>query len=437
MQAGVIKPTSVRKTIVAMGHRTDAATVYEKGMTMTNAKAGLERAIGLFLELNPGTKVSSKPLEWGNEEKKAPITIPADMFASFIGVDINDTEVKKILTTLGYEIKASGKNLAVTPPAWRNDVSMKQDLIEDVARIYKYAKVTPVMPEAGTTPPERDFRIHKTRDSLKENGYFELLHLAFTSPQTMKKAGLNPADAIALENPIGEELSLMRTSLLPSILETMSRELNVYNGTHVKMYEHGNVFGKKGEAPELCLVVGTRVKTALKDEPVLHIKRHLEEAMGACDYHLEFEQTMSAPAAFAHAGRSAVVKLDGKQIGFVSEVHPMVIEAFGLPGRTAIAVIDLSAIDHKPKARIASPIPAFPSVELDETLPLGTKSHGALIKAAKAMDPLLESISVVDLYEKDVLKTITLRFVYRATDRTLTQGEVEKAHEKVMGELKK
>lgn len=438
IHAAIIDPVSIRKAVIATGHRTDAATVYEKGVPFVAAEAGLLRTVELFLAHVPGAKVISKMEEMGTVKAKKSISIPADTFASVIGADIKPTESTKILTDLGFDVKVSGKNIAITPPAWRNDVSMKTDLVEEVARIYRYAKITPTMPDATTKPPFRDPRLHQIRDSLKESGAFELLNLAFTSPQALKKCGLNPATAVTIENPIGEEISLMRPSLLPSVLETIARELARADGTHLTMYEYGRTFEKgKPERTELCLVVAAKGKTTLKDDPVLLAKDDLARALKAAGYAVDVKKA-DVTMPYAHPGRSADLLCQGQVIGHLTEVHPVVREAFGIGFRTAVAIVSLDALKAlTPAVTIAKPLPQFPSIELDETLPLGKRTHAEIVKSVSTLDPLLKSVTVADLYQSDSARTVTLRFTYRADDRTLTQQEVEKAHTKILAELKR
>lgn len=422
-----------------MGHRTDAATVYEKGVCLDTAQRGLLRAIQLFQELAPSTKVASMCVEWGTEKLKKPITIPSEMFSSFIGADIKPAEIKKIFTELGFTLKVSGKNTVITPPQWRSDVTMKQDLVEEIARIYGYANVSPMMPEASIAIPPRDHRINALRTGLKEARFTELLHLAFTNPGLLKKCGMNALDAVAIENPIGEELSLMRTSLLPSMLETIGRELKTLDGKRQKAYEYGRVF-KKGqpEALELCAIVASKGKTTIADDPSLILKSDLATVFHGCGYELSFKKTTRDISPFAHGGRSAVILAQGKEIGFLTELHPSIRSAFDLQGRVSVAIMNLDLLRSLlPATLITSPLPLFPAVEFDETMILGKTAHAEIVTKAKAIDPLLQSIRILHFYEAEGVKNVTLRFTYRANDRTLVQSDVEKVHGKVMEEIKK
>lgn len=438
LQAGVINPVSVRRTMIAMAHRTDAGTVYEKGVSLSTAQAGLARAIELFTTLHPACSIASKEMTWGKVELKKPINVSADIFADLVGTDISPALAEKILTNLGFTLKKTKDTLSVTAPAWRTDISMQQDLVEEVARIFGYANVPPAMPIASIVPPERDTRMNMLRDTLKEKGWYELVHLAFTSPAMMKKAGLDPKDAESIENPLGEELSRMRTSLLPAMLETIAREVKKIDGSHLRAFEYGRVF-QDGKQPEhLCLVVAAKGKTTLKDEPVLLVKADLETAFTHLGYNFTFETTTKNLPPFAHAGRSANVLCDGKVIGLITEVQPIIAKAFDLPSRTAVAWIDWETLKKTvPNVQIFKTLPAFPAIEFDETIPMPKSSYAALITKLKTLDALLRDVHIADVYEGADIRTMTLHFTYRADDRTLTQEEVEKVHTRVLAELKK
>ena len=141
---------------------------------------------------------------------------------------------------------------------------------------------------------------------------------------------------------------------------------------------------------------------------------------------------------FAHAGRSAFILCGGKTLGVLTELQPQIAKAFDLPARTAVAMIDRDVLKSLPSAvTIFQPIPAYPSVEFDETIPMPKTAFTSLTQKLSTLDPLLTNIRLVDLYDDAAARTLTLRFTYRAEDRTLTQDEVEKIHAKVVQELKK
>lgn len=438
LQAGIPEPVAIRRTTIAMAHRTDAATVYEKGVMPVTASAGLRRAMELLAEHGKDFRVSSKLVTWGKAGTPKAVKADLSRIQGYIGGTIDGKKMKKILSDLGCDVKGSGSALTVTPPAWRRDITHIQDIAEEVARTYGYANVAPVMPDASIMPPVRDHRINEIRDGLKEERVIELLHLAFTSPAVLKKAGMNATKPVSIENPIGEELSLMRPSLVPALLETTGRELTKSDASVLKLFEYGQVFSPGKERPELVLLTASKAKTTLRDDPLLTVKADLIRAMQQAGYAVSCEQTKENLPSFAHAGRSATVLCKGKIVGLLTEVAPHIRQAFDIAGRAAVAVIDLEALlTIEPDVFIGRALPAFPAVEFDETLMIPKTAFTTITKKLLSMNALLRAVAVADLYEGESGKTITLRFTYRADDRTLTQEEVEKIHSGVLAELKK
>lgn len=440
LQAGIIDPMSVRKTVIQMGHRTDAATVYEKGVMPCTSERGLMRAADLFLTLSKGSQVASKLVTWGTHEKPKTINIGTEKLQEFMGIAIPEATIKKILSDLGCTVKKSAKNsLTVTTPVWRRDLSHAQDIAEEVARIFGYANIPPAMPDASIEPPARDTRLHAIRDSLSQSGAIEMLHLAFTSPAQLKRWNMDPDDAVALENPIGEELSLMRPALLPSLVETAAKELKNIDGSILKVYEVGNVFRKNDEHSGLTFAVLARGKTTINNSPLLIAKNDILRALKAAGYDAIVRKGSVPLAGVAHVGRSAEILVQGMIVGHLFELHPALVRSLRLPERTAIVTLGLHRLFALPSAvTIAKSIPVFPAISFDETMPLTKKrTYEATLEILKKIDPLLQTIETLHLYEKDDLKTLTLRFTYRSADRTLTQEEVEKVHGKVVAELKK
>lgn len=440
LQAGIIDPVSVRKTVIAMGHRTDAATVYEKGVLPVTADTGLMRAVELFLELSKGSSVSSKQVTWGKQEKTKTIKVSVQKLQEFIGAEIAGTRILKILTDLGCTIKKSAKDgLDIATPVWRRDLTHPQDIAEEVARVYGYSSVTPVMPDASITPPVRDTRLHAIRDSLSESGAIEMLHLAFTSPAQMKNWNMDPKDAVRLENPIGEELSLMRTSLLPALVETAAKELRNTNAAVLKVYEVGSVFRKNDEHTGCTYAVLPRGKTTINNSPLLIAKADILRALAAAGYEATVRKGAVPLPGVAHIGRSAEILVKNTLVGHLFELHPSLSASLKLPERTAVATLGFHRLFALPATvMITKSIPVFPAVTFDETVSLTEqRTYATLSQTLKNIDPLLQQLEIVNLYEKDALRTLTLRFTYRADNRTLTQEEVEKVHGKVLTELKK
>ncbi len=437
LQAAIPSAVAIRHATIALGHRTDAATVYEKGVPHCTSLQGLHRAIELFLELCPGARIASKHMQWGTVGKQKPVKISHERINRTIGEELPATKIKTILTNLGFAVGKSGTSLSVTPPDWRKDVTQAADVIEEIARIHGYDRIPASVPSAELAIPRRDVRQHNLRDTLKECRYVEMLHLAFANTTMLTAFGMETMATVSIENPIGEETSLMRPSLLPSLALTAGQQLKHCDGT-LKLYEIGHVFAPGSETSQLCMLVAAKAKTTLMDDPLLVAKADLQHAFGALGYAITVEQKTSDLPSYAHPGRSAKILCNGTLVGLLTQLSPQVQAAADLPYRTACAVIDWDAVlAIEPTVRLAKPLPSFPAVTYDETLAIDPGMPAKkLIEHLRTASPLLESVEIVSLYQQQDDRRMTLHFTYRAKDRTLQQDETDAMHAKVLSAIR-
>ncbi len=436
LHSAVIDPKSIRKTIVATGLRTDAATVYEKGIQPITAEVGFNRALELMLDLIPGAKLISEKEEWGTNGHTPTIPLSIERTQTLIGKEIAEKDIVRILTDLDCAVETGPKKgtLTVTPPLARGrDLQGAHDLIEEVGRIYGYDRIENVMPMANLRIPERDQRMHKLRDVLKADGYFETVPLSFLSKQQMQKAKIDFSNAVEIENPLGNDTALLQTSTFPALL--IHAEKNLRTAETLRTFHWSQVFAKgKPEHLEMSLLTTTRDTTNLLNDPFLETKETLIAALRTAGYDVTIAPTKTIPA-YAHPGRTADVLFEKKVIGQIFEVHPTVRQTFDIPGRAAAAIINMHELfAHAPKKILAKPLALFPAVVYDVTLTRTHSDHieNLLEKARKASD-LLESVVVHDLYQKAGSDTYnaTLRFTYRSAEKTLTEDEAKKAQETV------
>jgi phenylalanyl-tRNA synthetase beta chain len=444
LHAAVADPVTIRSTIIALSHRTDAATIYEKGIPHVSVGRGMARALELFKEIVPGARVASNLVSWGDDGKAKPIALSLERVRSMLGVALPEKKIAAILESLEFAVK-KGKSkgtLAVTPPLHRlGDIRGPHDLVEEIGRVAGYNEIEPAMPVAPMHLPARDDRLHRMRDTLKEEGYFEIVPLSLLSPSLLQKSRLDPGTAVRIANPIGEELSLLQTSTLPSLLEHAGRTVGQTERV-LKTFHWGHVFRRAApEHSELSLLVAARGRTGLTDDPFLLLKQHLERMLAAVGFKMEVTPVVQTPS-YAHPHRFATVSVLGSVVGEMFEVHPAVRAAFDLPSRAAASTINLSTLlSMEGATTTAAALPAFPAVTYDETIALSPEENvGDIIASLAEAHELLESVQVADLYEGPALGrdryNLTLRFVYRASDRTLTEEETQKVHEEILARLK-
>ncbi len=457
LHAAIADPVAIRKAIIATGHRTDASTVYEKGIPRISASIGLLRAIELFTELVPGCQIASTLEEWGDEGKGKPISLSLERVNSLLGVEIPEKKIIKILGDLEFTVRRGSSRTAptftVTPPLHRlGDIRGPHDLIEEIGRVAGYGEIPAQMPMASIDPPRRETRVHRLRDGLEERGYTEIVPISLVGEALLKKSGFDPAEALAIINPIGEELGLLQTSTLPGLLEHAQRNI-LHTGSVLRTFHLSRVFIKgQVEHLELGMLVANLEKSsehrALLEDPFLNLKTDLQEALSSLSYALDVAVAGELPAS-AHPGRYAELLIQPRAqnpgagdvshpftpVGRIFEVHPSIAASFDLPHRAAAVILDLSAVlAITPAVTIAAPVPLFPSIVYDVTLTGRrlTEQIGDLLKRLRGSHEFLESVTVKDLYSAKESYNLTLTFTYRAAERTLTESEVKPVHEKIL-----
>lgn len=436
LHSAVVEPSLIRKTTAALNQRTDASTVYEKGIPSVTAEWGFARAVQLFLELVPGARVVSSVESAGKDDKPAAIAVHEEHLSRISGDTVKPGDAKRILAAVGCTVKAGKTGTwAVTPPPWRTkDLKIEEDLIDEVTRLHGYDRMTPTVPLAPISLPERDFRSSRMRHALAAAGYAEILPLSLLSPASLERCGLQGAPRRALQSPLSEDLSLLQPSTLPGMLEHAERNL-LHVHRALKTFRICTVFSKTEEHLELGALHVARTEHGLSDDPLLLLKEQVSHALRALGYNTRFREAIHMHP-WMHPGKCAEVCIDDTVIGHLSAVHPDVCVRYGLPTSTAACLLHWSSVlAMTPAQKPVRPTPAFPAIVYDTTV---ARTHGdavgPLLSALRHAHPLVESVQVQDLYKhpREDHYRLTLRCTYRAADRTLTEEEARSAHETLL-----
>ncbi|MDA0375936.1 MAG: phenylalanine--tRNA ligase subunit beta [bacterium] len=429
-----LDPVRIRNTVIATGHRTDAATIYEKKVPHVATELGFYRALELFLELVPGAKIISAPESFGDNGEPKPIKFSATKAQSVLGADIPEDTMQKIFEDLGFTVEGTGENMLVTPPLHRlGDISGAHDLIEEVGRIYGYNNIENVLPHASISPPDRDQRLHHIRDRLVDQKFIELLPLSLVGPDLLKKSHIAADNCAKIENPIGHETSLMVPSTLPALFEQAGKNMLEVQEM-LRTFHVSTVFAGTGDShKELGALIATRSSADLLSDPFLLLKQEVFSALEVAGYSVSIDVSNDVPA-FAQEGRCAHIIADGQTIGTLFEVHADVCKNFDLPARAAGLTINITTLFAAAPAEVLyGTIPEFPAVRYDTTVSMShSKSARNLLKQIRESSKLLESAEVADLYGKDGKDyKLTFRCTYRSPDKTLTEQEAKQEFAKV------
>ncbi|MBR1663943.1 MAG: phenylalanine--tRNA ligase subunit beta [Ruminococcus sp.] len=442
---------SVRMTAKKLGMRTDASARYEKGLDPENTYHALMRAFELVEQLGAGEVVREYTDEDYSDKTPKSVEFDAKWINDFLGTDIPEEDMIKYLNSLELEVK-DGR---VYAPYFRIDIGCKSDIAEEVARLYGYNRIPSTIirgvAQAQLTPKQVFER--KIRRNMLALGASECETFSFISPKFFDKINI-PADSklrntVLISNPLGEDTSVMRTSIIPSMCEVLARNIN-YRNKAATLFELGNEYIPVED--EVLPQEPVRLCIGLYDteEPFkfFELKGMIEELLdksGLEDYEIARpgENTVFAEAVSFHPGRAAVIKTaDGKEIGIFGELAPAVSENYKIKERLYIAKILIPELmESCVEVKTYKPLPKFPasvrdlSVVCDESLP------AAEIEKAvkKAVGNILESVTLFDVYTGSQIekgkKSISYSITMRSADGTLTDEQTDKAMDKVFRAL--
>ena len=448
LEAATFSGPSVRQTSRTLGLRTEASARFERGLPPELALAGARRAASLIAELAGGTVHREWPDVYPRPQEPVRVRLKPWLIDEVLGIHVPLQDSETILIRLGFHVKVLGDGeWDVLPPVFRLDITIPEDLVEEVGRVYGYDRVTPTLPgrrHETWTPltPSVDRRLDEAREVLAGAGFTETWNPALVSGRKLEALRV-AAHAMRVSNALSDDMDTLRTSLLPSLGDVVA--LNRDRGRdEVCVYEIASVFlarvGEKDSQPEEPLrlaVVATAGSTADSSrEAFYRLKSVLDGCVGglsapACTY-------QRGAAELFHPGRCAAVTLEGRQLGYLGELHPTVAASLKVDGRLVAFEIDVEPVltmAHLPKAK---PLPRFPAVERD--LAVVVDEHLAagalLVSISEAAGDLLQTARAFDEYHGAQVpegdKSIAFTLTFRSPERTLTDAEVEK----VMAEIK-
>lgn len=435
---------SVRMTAKKLGMRTEASSRFDKQLDPKGCRTILDRALQLVQMLGAGEVVNGAVDCDCSDKSDFTLPFEPEWVNNFIGIDVSADEQKKILERLGCKVE----NGVITVPSFRGDLLHKADISEEIARFYGYDNI-PDRQLAGVATaqytPEQKFE-RLINNTMLACGLSELCTFSFISPKSYDKICL-PADSakrncVVISNPLGEDTSVMRTTMLPSMLETLARN---YNNRNAKayLYELGKEYIWKGteELPEEPQVLCMGMYGA--DCNFFTIKGVVEELLyklGVEDY--DVEAVTDNPS--YHPGRTAVITKDGKVIGTLGEIHPQVLTNYGIGVKAYAAEISFDVcFGMSNLKRTYKQLPKFPALTRDLAF-VCKKSEPVLMlekTIAQAVGKNLESIELFDVYEgsqiPEGMKSVAFNLKLRAADRTMTDEEADSAMKKAVKALEK
>ncbi|MBC7963795.1 MAG: phenylalanine--tRNA ligase subunit beta [Steroidobacteraceae bacterium] len=459
LESAWFRPAAVRKTSKRLGLHTESSHRFERGIDIGGVTRALDRAADLIVELAGG--ISAQGILDVCPDRSEPSAIPfrPERANSLIGIDLPRAEIVDILSRLECQVsEGQGGALSVVPPSYRIDIEREIDLVEEIARLNGFDKIPVTMPIAkiSSDRPSRHQQLEKrVRDILVDHGMNEIINFSFTDPGAAGRLMLSENDprriALKLCNPLIDEQSVMRTSLLPGLLETVARNIN-FRSLDLKLFEMRRVYlPVPGENMPLEPLFIVGALTGSRDGDVWSRPNELidfYDAKGIVEALLEILAVggvswgSGGTETYYHPGKSCRIMAGRDQIGSVGEVHPTVQENFGIERPVFCFELDFEKIVKlsRPKCSVSAPS-RFPDSTRDIAMlvpdDLQAEDIVACARGVKAKE--IEHVRIFDVYRgkgiPDGYKSIAIRIRYRSYDRTLTDEEIGSLHKKVIDSL--
>ena len=428
---------SIRKTSSKVKLRTDASMRFEKSQDPVNTTRALARAVALLQLVSPGIRVVGGLSDsWKAAAAPAPIEFTHDWMQRKLGRAVPAEEIAGILRSLAFGVELNDGHFRVSVPTWRatKDISIKDDLVEEVGRMIGYASIPPTAPSVPSRvpplEPERAYQ-RRVRAALTAQGYTEVYNYSFVNEAQAAQFQLPVADHIRVLNPIAAGQELLRTSLLPNILRNI--ELNRHNFETFRLFEIGKEIHKRDgslpeEIPSLAAVL--YAKDGDGKAGLGELKRVASVLMPGV------AAAPAGPKSYEHPHRTATLTWQGREVGRLFEFHPSMVET----GRAQVLYLNLATmLAAEPGVRKYVPLRRFPTSDFDITVAAEPRALvGDVLARARAVD-VANLVGVQYLYEyldaAKGTKSLTFRFTLGAADRTLTSDEITAAQEKLRAAL--
>ncbi|WP_314989269.1 phenylalanine--tRNA ligase subunit beta [uncultured Gemella sp.] len=454
LESAYFNPTSVRRTSAALGLRSDSSARFEKGIDPNMQKAALARAVELILELCPEAVVESSVGIVKKEEEKV-VEITTSYINNYLGITLSTEEIVAILEGLSFTVEVSGENLVVKVPTRRPDISIKQDLVEEVIRIYGYDNLASTLPKfskttkGGLTYSQR--MVRDLRGVYASLGFNDTINYSLVSEEEATQYTLEDHHKVRLLMPMTETHSTLRQSLVPGLLNTVQYNV-ARKQKDLKLLEIGRVFFGSGDdniQPKETLYLSAaltgeeRATKWLKESSTLDFfaaKGYLEvvfERLGLEEKVTYKKSTLEG----MHPGRFAEVYLGEKRIGFIGEVHPQVADKLGL-NTTYVFEINLDEVISESKVKPKyEEVTKYPEITRDIAMLVDVKDeYQNIYNVIESVNSkLITNVELFDLYAGAELlagkKSLALTITYSDKQKTLTDEEVTAVHEKVLAAL--
>ncbi|SFW62254.1 phenylalanine--tRNA ligase subunit beta [Luteibacter sp. UNCMF366Tsu5.1] len=453
LEAAHFAPSAIMGRARKLGLHTDASHRFERGVDPALPKRAIERATQLLLEIAGGkagpVTVAERPEDL---REHAPVMLRHARLRRVLGIDVAASEVARIFVALGMGVVEVADGWRITPPTSRFDIEREEDLIEEVARIHGYERIPTHVPAgeiALRAEPEARLTEMALRDQLAARGYFEAVTLSFVNADLLRTWGVD-RDAVALANPLSADLAVMRTSLLPGLVEAL-RHNRARQQDRVRLFEVARSFHATGAAPDeigrVAVVASGGARAEQWGEPsrpvdFFDLKGDLDALIAHTGEPSRWSVDATDLPSWLHPGRGARVLRDGQAAGYLGALHPALAKALDLGPDVHVMELALEPLLAR-RLPSAAAVARFPAVRRDIAVELPEEVSWAAVEAAVrgALGDVLKEIRLFDRYAGKGIdegrKSLAMGLILQDASRTLTDDDADARVADAVGALEK
>ncbi len=453
LQAGNFDRKTIYRTTKKLDQSTDASNIYIQGIDPNLTTSALERAYFLLEKLGGGKIIQIIDVYPKRVFPKR-IKLDLDYIESLLGIKMPQKEIKNILQRLDFKYyENTSCSALVEVPTRRIDISLPEDLIEEIGRIYGYQKIPTIFPVSSLVPPKRNEEIFWediTKNILKEAGLTEVYNYSFISEKDVKLFGFR--NLIELENPLSEEQKFLQPSLIPNLLKNIQKNQEHFN--EIRIFELGKVFESTPkqslkDATGQAKIEKRMLSGLLTGDMFYQVKGIIDlliGKLGISDICYDEYRTASEEAKISwwHSFKCAEIRISGEQIGFLGEISPRILESFKIKSKLVYfdivfeKLLKIASEEHEYR-----PISKFPAAIRDIAIlvPREIRIEEVLNVIEIAGGSLVRDVDLFDIYEGEQLpegkKNLAFHIIYQAEDRTLSSKEIDEIQNKIIRTLEK
>jgi len=457
IQAANLDRRSIYLATKKVKYSTIASDIYSRSIDPNLTDIALERAYFLLNDFSKDTNLSQVIDIYPEKRVSSKIKLDLSYLNSLLGKEIPEKRVMEILELLEFKILSQEKNyLLIESPTFRMDVSLQEDLIEEVGRIFGLEKIEPRLPSVPLIFPEENFDLlwrRKAKDILKELGFAEVYNYSFFGEKESSIFGYEEKDLIEIENPANVEQKYLRNSLIPNLINNVKYNQNTPTDSilmeklmeNVKIFELGKIFLNDDFSEKEMLTGLISERKFSSNENFFIVKGMIDSLLNGLGiiqvWYDDFEQTpQNSKLEIWNLSKTAEIKVGDREIGFMGEIKKEITEEMKVSGRITVFDLDFEKLKElASEEQVYESISSYPSSvrDLSVLVPVEAKVVDVLNIINSSGEGLIRDVDLFDVYNKEEQKSLAFHIIYQSQERTLTSEEIDKIHKKIMENLEK